>query len=102
MAAPSAGLAGRAAIFSSPAKEGLKVLPINTVTRAQKVWLTYRDAHIESIYPSEDKASEYRSVYGMCYCTAKKELTEQRTKMLKQWVNGVREGDVYSGSQKFK
>lgn len=74
---------------------------IEKLKKAQKAWLTYRDAHIESIYPVEDKASEYGSVYGMCYCTAKKELTEQRTKMLKQWVDGVVEGDVCSGSQKF-
>lgn len=74
---------------------------IEKLKKAQKAWLTYRDAHIDSIYPVEDKASEYGSVYGMCYCTAKKELTEQRTKMLKQWVDGVMEGDVCSGSQKF-
>lgn len=75
---------------------------IEKLKKAQKAWLTYRDAHIESLYPVEDKASEYGSVYGMCYCTAKKALTEQRTKMLKQWGDGVMEGDVCSGSQKFK
>lgn len=74
---------------------------LEKLKKAQKAWLTYRDTHIESIYPEEDK-TYYGSVYGMCYCTAKQELTEQRTKMLKQWVKGVKEGDVCSGSIKYK
>jgi uncharacterized protein YecT (DUF1311 family) len=74
---------------------------LEKLKKAQKAWLTYRDAHIESIYPEEDK-TYYGSVYGMCYCAAKQELTEQRTKMLKQWVKGVKEGDVCSGSIKTK
>ncbi len=74
---------------------------LEKLKKAQKAWLTYRDAHIESIYPEEDK-TYYGSVYGMCYCGAKQELTEQRTKMLKQWVKGVKEGDVCSGSIKTK
>jgi uncharacterized protein YecT (DUF1311 family) len=74
---------------------------LEKLKKTQKAWLTYRDAHIESIYPEEDK-SYYGSVYGMCYCTAKQELTEQRTKILKQWVIGVKEGDVCSGSIKIK
>jgi uncharacterized protein YecT (DUF1311 family) len=73
---------------------------LEKLKKAQRAWLTYRDAHIESIYPIEDKAAEYGSVYGMCNCTTKKDLTEQRTKMLKQWLVGVMEGDVCSSSIK--
>lgn len=74
---------------------------IEKLKKAQKAWLVYRDAHIESVYPEEDK-SYYGSVYGMCNCEVKQELTEQRTKILKQWVKGVKEGDVCAGSVKFK
>lgn len=74
---------------------------IEKLKKAQKAWLTYRDAHSESVYPEEDK-SYYGSVYGMCNCGVKQELTEQRTKILKQWVQGVKEGDVCSGSIKLK
>lgn len=75
---------------------------LEKLKKAQRAWLTYRDAHIESAYPVEDKAAEYGSVYGMCNCTMKKDLTEQRTKILKQWLIGTREGDVCSGSIKSK
>jgi len=75
---------------------------LEKLKKAQRAWLTYRDAHIESAYPVEDKAAEYGSVYGMCYCTIKRDLTEQRTKLLKQWLIGTREGDVCSGSIKWK
>jgi uncharacterized protein YecT (DUF1311 family) len=75
---------------------------LEKLKKAQRAWLTYRDAHIESVYPVEDKAAEYGSVYGECYCALKKDLTEQRTKMLKQWLAGTREGDVCSGSIKMK
>jgi len=75
---------------------------LEKLKKAQRAWLTYRDAHIESVYPVEDKAGEYGSVYGMCSCTIKKDLTEQRTKMLKQWLVGTIEGDVCSGSIKMK
>jgi len=74
---------------------------IEKLKKAQKAWLVYRDAHIESVYPEEDK-SYYGSVYGMCNCGVKQELTEQRTRMLKQWVQGVKEGEVCAGSVKFK
>ncbi len=75
---------------------------LEKLKKAQKAWLTYRDAHIESVYPVEDKAAEYGSVHGMCCCTIKKDLTDQRTKMLKQWLVGTIEGDVCSGSMKVK
>lgn len=75
---------------------------LEKMKKAQRAWLTYRDAHIESVYPVEDKAAEYGSVYGTCYCSTKKDLTDQRTKMLKQWLAGTREGDVCSGSIKWK
>jgi uncharacterized protein YecT (DUF1311 family) len=75
---------------------------LEKLKKAQRAWLTYRDAHIESVYPVEDKAAEYGSVYGMCCCTIKKDLTDQRTKMLKQWLVGTMEGDVCSGSIKLK
>jgi hypothetical protein len=38
----------------------------------------------------------------MCNCDAMKKLTEQRTAMLMKWIDGVQEGDVCSGSIKWK
>lgn len=72
---------------------------LEKLKKAQRAWLAYRDAHLEAIYPEEDK-SYYGSVFGMCACTDKKELTEQRTKELKKWLDGVIEGEVCGGSIK--
>jgi uncharacterized protein YecT (DUF1311 family) len=75
---------------------------IKKLKSAQNAWLKYRDAHVESIYPEADKLLQYGSVFGMCNCDAMKKLTEQRTAMLMKWIDGVQEGDVCSGSIKWK
>jgi uncharacterized protein YecT (DUF1311 family) len=75
---------------------------LEKLKKAQKAWLAYRDAHVESIYPESDTALQYGSAYGMCRCKELAELTRQRTKILKQWSNGVEEGDVCVGSRKFQ
>jgi uncharacterized protein YecT (DUF1311 family) len=74
---------------------------LEKLKKAQRAWLAYRDAHLEAIYPEEDK-TYYGSVFGMCACTAKQELTEQRTKELNKWIDGVMEGEVCGGSIKIQ
>jgi uncharacterized protein YecT (DUF1311 family) len=75
---------------------------IEKLKKAQRAWLLFRDAHLESLYPAQDKLAAYGSVNEMCRCTVLAELTSQRTKVLKRWVTGVQEGDVCSGSIKTK
>jgi uncharacterized protein YecT (DUF1311 family) len=72
---------------------------LEKLKKAQRAWLAYRDTHLEAIYPEEDK-SYYGSVFGMCACTTQKELTEQRTKELRKWLDGVIEGEICGGSIK--
>jgi uncharacterized protein YecT (DUF1311 family) len=67
---------------------------------AQRAWLTYRDAHLESLYPATDKQTAYGSAYRDCACQAMAELTARRTEELHRWVKGTYEGDVCSGSVK--
>jgi uncharacterized protein YecT (DUF1311 family) len=74
---------------------------LEKLKKAQRAWLAYRDAHLEAIYPEKDK-SYYGSVFGMCACSDQKELTEQRTKDLKKWVDGVMEGESCRGSIKIQ
>ena len=69
---------------------------------AQRLWIKFRDAHIESIYPGEDKQFKYGSVYPMCYWIQMTTLTKDRTDELKIWLDGIEEGDVCSGSVKIK
>ena len=67
---------------------------------AQRAWVAYRDAHLEALYPAADKQAEYGSMYTTCRCSALEELTEQRTKELQKWLDGVPEGETCRGSLK--
>ena len=69
---------------------------------AQRAWLAFRDAHLDSLYPEPDARSAYGSVNVMCRCEAMNDLTQARIKQLKKWVDHAEEGDVCSGSIKIK
>ncbi len=71
---------------------------ISKLKAAQRAWLAFRDADLEAWFPKPDKQAEYGTVYPMCRCTQLQELTEQRTKELRVWLDGIPEGDVCSGS----
>ena len=68
---------------------------------AQRAWIKFRDAHIESQYPQEDKIA-YGSIYGMCSCAELAKLTRARTKQLRLWLVGIEEGEGCYGSVKLK
>lgn len=67
---------------------------------AQRAWITFRDAHLEALYPQADKQQEYGSVYPMCRCFALTEITKRRVDELKPWLNGLLEGESCRGSVK--
>lgn len=69
---------------------------------AQRAWIAFRDAHLESLYPEPNKLQAYGSVNSMCRCSVLAELTVERTKQLKQWLNGAEEGDVCAGSVRIR
>lgn len=69
---------------------------------AQRAWIAFRDAHLESLYPEPNKLQSYGSVNSMCRCSVLAELTVERAKQLKQWLNGAEEGDVCGGSVRIK
>ncbi len=60
---------------------------------AQKAWVSFRDAHMESIYPAPNSLAKYGSVFPMCYSLAQKELTVERALQLKRMLK-TQEGDV--------
>lgn len=62
---------------------------------AQRAWLVFRDAQIAARYPSPE---DYGSVLPMCQSGEYEQLTLDRIKQLKAWVDGVEEGDVCAGS----
>ena len=74
---------------------------IERLKKAQRAWLAFRHAHLESIYPDPDPTA-YGSVNTVCQCRILEELTTRRTKELQRWIDGTKEGDVCAGSVKWK
>lgn len=85
-------------IFRAYAKDQLF---LDKLKAAQRAWLAFRDAHLESLYPDPSKGA-YGSVNPMCRCIALENLTLERTKALQQWIQGLPEGDVCAGSIRVK
>jgi uncharacterized protein YecT (DUF1311 family) len=75
---------------------------VQKMRNAQRAWVTYRDAYVDSLYPSANPQRDYGGVYPMCRCSVLEELTKRRVEELRRWVNGVEEGDVCSGSIKIR
>ncbi|WP_346318763.1 lysozyme inhibitor LprI family protein [Chitinophaga sp. YIM B06452] len=66
---------------------------------AQRLWLQLRDADLDAMYPPDPLGG---SAGPMCYNNSKAAVTIDRTKYLKQWLEGRDEGDVCGGSIKSK
>lgn len=66
--------------------------------QAQRAGIAFRDAQLEARFPKSDKQAEYGSAYPPCRCSLLGELTQERTKELKVWVDGIPEGDVCNDS----
>jgi len=74
------------------------------LTLAQRAWIKFRDAHMESRYPvnpKEEERTRYGSIFGQCHCAEVAELTKARVKQLRKWPVGVEEGEGCSGSYKW-
>jgi uncharacterized protein YecT (DUF1311 family) len=68
---------------------------------AQRAWVAFRDAHVNSIYPDRSPQA-YGSVNPMCRCAILERLTNDRIEMLSEWTDRAPEGDVCVGSRKVK
>ena len=75
---------------------------IEKLQASQKTWQRYRDAHLEALYPADDKMLAYGSAYRHCRQIALAELTRERIKHLRKWLQGVPEGEVCAGSLPLK
>lgn len=65
---------------------------------AQRAWLKWRDAEMEAVYPEKDDPSYYGSSFPACWSTQLSSFTQERTRQLQKWLDGMEEGDVCSGS----
>lgn len=61
---------------------------------AQRAWLRFRDADISCYYYQKDKIGAYGSVYPMCRSLVLTDMTNERTKKLRQMLNPPEEGEV--------
>ena len=75
---------------------------ISSLKESQRLWIRFRDTELEMRYPGDDKRLQYGSVYSMCAEQFLAQLTNKRTATLRQWIDGVQEGDVCAGSIKIK
>jgi uncharacterized protein YecT (DUF1311 family) len=78
---------------------------VKALKQAERLWVQYRDAQVEMMYPKESPGSQtsyYGSVYPMCVSEYMTSLTEDRIKILQQWIKGVEEGNGCSGSIRIK
>jgi uncharacterized protein YecT (DUF1311 family) len=75
---------------------------ISKLKIAQNLWIKFRDAEMNALFPEIDKQLNYGSVFPMCWSIHLTTLTKERIKNLKIWETGVEEGDVCSGSVKIK
>lgn len=72
---------------------------IEKLRAAQRAWLAYRDAELEAKFPPSDG---HGSVFPMCAAQHKAKLTRERVAKLREWLDGVEEGEVCAGSVRHK
>ena len=68
---------------------------------SQRIWITFRDTELKVKYPSTEPRY-YGSIYPMYVSIYLEKLTRERIKTLKEWIDGIEEGDVCTGSVKIK
>jgi uncharacterized protein YecT (DUF1311 family) len=74
---------------------------IKNFKNAQRIWIQFRDAEMKSKYPDREQG-HYGSIHPACRSIYLTELTQERTKKIKIWLTGIKEGDACSGSVKMK
>lgn len=75
---------------------------LEKLRNAQRAWLTFRDAEREAKFPFENKQYHYGSAYAMCAGLFLTLRTQERIKHLREWLDGIEEGDVCAGSVQYK
>lgn len=69
---------------------------IENLKKAQRLWVQFRDAELNMKFPAYP-GNHYGSMLPMCRAFYLKELTENRTETLREWL-GIQELDGCNGS----
>lgn len=73
---------------------------IKNLKNSQRIWITFREAELKTRYPDRPDPSDYGSCQPMCVSSYLAKLTKERIGTLKVWLEGIKEGDVCSGTIK--
>jgi uncharacterized protein YecT (DUF1311 family) len=74
---------------------------IHNLRTAEALWIKLRDAELMMKFPDRPYGW-YGSVQPMCESMYLTDLTRERITYLKQWLDGIEEGDACIGSVKLK
>lgn len=67
---------------------------------AQRAWVAFRGAHLQELFPAEDKQREYGTIYPMCYAQVARAMTIQRTAQLRAILDDKDPCDTSTSSGK--
>ena len=70
---------------------------INNLKISQRIWISFRDAELSMKFPDYGPGW-YGSMHPMCVASYLEELTKDRTRTLRKWLEGRIEGDGCNGS----
>jgi len=73
---------------------------LSKLRRAQRAWLTFREAEVEAVFPAANPSHEYGSIYPVCRFRLLKTLSEERLSQLKLWKSGMDETETCAGSRR--
>jgi len=74
---------------------------IMNLKESQRLWIMFRDSELKVKYPDREPGY-YGSFYQYCINSYLEQLTRERVKTLRIWIEGTEEGDVCNGSVKMK
>jgi uncharacterized protein YecT (DUF1311 family) len=80
------------------AKAAKNLVAVRKIKAAQKAWLAFREAHLDAVFPAEDKQAAYGTVQPMCASLLRADLARDRIKVLESMAN-PEEGDVCCGQR---
>jgi uncharacterized protein YecT (DUF1311 family) len=72
---------------------------ITNIKQSQELWAKFKTAELKMKYPDRS-AGYYGSTHQMCVNDYLAQLTNERIKRLRDWLTGMPDGDVCSGSIK--
>ena len=72
---------------------------VENLIASQRIWIKFRDAELKMKFP-EYQNKNYGTIHPICRAFYLLELTENRTKTLKEWLKGIDGLDACNGSVK--